>query len=105
MVKVPGGVMVRVIEALNGFKTKHAHWPVRLEIEARTLSALATYHLTPLGFFVLQSKIELAEGVDGKLVAFGMNGESFDYGEEGWQAEGRHSHDARAWLGITDDGE
>lgn len=78
-VKTPGGVTVRVIEALNGFRTKHGNWPERLEIEARTLADLATYSLTPLGFFQLQSKVDLAMGTDGKLVAFGPERQTFDY--------------------------
>lgn len=99
-VKAPGGVTVRVMEALNGFRTKHGRWPERLEVEARTLADLATYSLTPLGFFLLQSKVDLTMGTDGKLVAFGPGDQTFDYGDEGWRTEGKHAHDARAWLGI-----
>jgi hypothetical protein len=91
------------MEALNGFRTKYGKWPAQLEVEAGTLIDLATHSLTPLGFFIPQSKVELVLGPDGSLVARGSDSEAFDYGEEGWRTEGRHGHDARAWLGIQDD--
>lgn len=30
-IKVPGGIMVRLIEAVNGFRTKYGYWPDSLE--------------------------------------------------------------------------
>src|SRR5712692_8188914 len=59
-IKSPGGVLVRVIEALNGFKTKYGHWPRTLELDNETIALLATQSLTPRGFFLLHSKIDLA---------------------------------------------
>lgn len=99
-IKNEGGVAVRFIEALNGFKTKYGYWPDTIEAEAATICALATHCLTPLGFFLLQSKVDLIEGQPGVILAKGREGEVFDYGEEGWQGE--HRHDARAWLGFDD---
>jgi hypothetical protein len=99
-IKNSGGVAVRFIEALNGFKTKYGYWPDRIEAEPETICVLATHCLTPLGFFELQSKVELARGEPGKIVATARGDDAFDYGEEGWQTE--HGHDARAWLGLDD---
>lgn len=61
-IKSPGGITVRLIEVLNGFKTKYRHWPTTLEAEAETIAFLATTSLTPLGFFLLQSKVNLVTG-------------------------------------------
>ena len=97
-IRTPGGVSVRVLEAINGFRTKYGYWPTQIEAEAGTITALATHHLTPLGFYLLQSKIEIAEGPMGQLFAKGRDGDIFNYGEEGWRGE--HEHDARAWIGL-----
>ena len=59
-----------------------------------------THCLTPLGLYRLQSKVELREASDSVLVAIGKRGDTFDYGQEGWQGE--HQHDARQWLGLDD---
>lgn len=102
-IKFGGGLTVRLVEALNGFKTKFGYWPEVLEAEASTIAVLATECLTPLGFFLLQSKVEVKVGEDGKILAKGRSGDVFDYGDEGWQAVNGHKHDARAWLGLDDD--
>jgi hypothetical protein len=102
-IKSPGGITVRLIETLNGFKAKYGHWPTTLEAEAETIAFLATTSLTPLGFFLLQSKVNLVMGAEGKILAKGAREEVFDYGEEGWQSPDGHKHDARQWLGLDED--
>ena len=103
-VKSGGGIYERVFEALNGFKTKYGCWPNQLEIEPGCLSALITNHLTPLGFFHLQSTVEILEGGSEKILAKGQ-GQVFDYGEEGWKSEDGHRHDAKVWAGCVNDTE
>lgn len=98
---------MRVIEALNGFNRKHGYWPSTLTADCALISFLATTALTPLGFFLLQSKVELIEGAKGDIVANGRDGDSFSYSNEGWQdlpmREGAGVFDARAWLGLDAD--
>lgn len=101
-IKRPGGITVRFIEALNGFKTKYDYWPSVLEAEAETIAFLASESLTPLGFFLLQSKVNLHIGEQGKILAKGKCGDVFDYGDEGWQSENGRKHDARQWLGLDE---
>lgn len=50
-IKRPGGLTVRLVEALNGFRTKYGYWPTTIEMEASSIGVLATGCLTPLGFF------------------------------------------------------
>ena len=106
-IKSPGGITVRVIEALNGFRRKHGYWPSTLTADSALISFLATKSLTPLGFFLFQSKVELVEGAEGDVVASGRYGDTFSYGNEGWQdlpvREGTEVVDARAWLGLDSD--
>lgn len=97
-IKSPGGLTVRLVEALNGFRTKFGYWPTSVEMEASSIGVLATGCLTPLGFFLVQSKVDLVVGDDGKILAKGRNGDVFDYGDEGWRGE--HQHDAYTWLGL-----
>lgn len=101
MIRRPGGVTVRIIEALNGFRTRHGHWPVQLELDAETIATLACHYLTPQGFYQLQTHVSIVRGADGIILAKGERGETFDYGEEGWQNEQGHVHDAMVWLGLT----
>lgn len=106
-IKSPGGILVRAIDALNGFHRKHGYWPSTLTADSALISFLATTSLTPLGFFLLQSKVELIEGVEGDVVATGRDGDSFSYGNEGWHdlpvRDGAAIFDARAWLGLDAD--
>lgn len=101
-IKNPGGITVRFIEAINGFHTKHGYWPTMIEAEDATIAALATNCLTPLGFFLLQSKVELRSGEQGKIIAYGNERDIFDYGEEGLKLPAGHKHNARDWLGLDD---
>lgn len=98
-IKRPGGVLVRVLTTLNEFKAKHGYWPKKVELEAESLAALATYHLTPLGFFLLQSKIELSPGREGDVVATGREGNAYSYSNELGKFEGA-SNRADLWLGL-----
>ncbi len=102
-IKIPEGITFRFIEALNGFKAKYDYWPSVLEAEAETIAFLASQSLTPLGFFLLQSKVDLHIGEQGKILAKGKCGDVFDYGDEGWQFKNGHKHDARHWLGLDKD--
>jgi hypothetical protein len=102
-IKSRGGILVRSMEALNGFKTKYGYWPSVLEADAGTIAVLATECLTPLGFFLLQSKIDLVEGGEGHILSKGEVGDVFNYGDEGWQSESGHRHDAQTWLGLDDE--
>lgn len=101
-IKTQGGVVVRFIEAINGFRSKHGCWPSKVLAEEATIAHLATVSLTPLGFFLLQSKLEVVVGEQGRILALGDGGEVFDYGEEGWQESDGHRHDAMQWLGLDD---
>lgn len=97
-IKNQGGVLVRLMEAINGFRTKHGRWPSKVQVDETTIAHLATVSLTPLGLFLLQSRLELAIGEPDRILALGDEGEVFDYGEEGWQRANGQGHDAMQWL-------
>jgi hypothetical protein len=93
-----GGITVRFAQALEGFRAKHGYWPDVLEAHPGTIATLATYCLTPLGFFLLQSKVQVSVG-DVDLVARGRGDDKFDYGNEGWTQD-ESSESALTWLGL-----
>lgn len=49
-IKNQGGVLVRLMEAINGFRTKHGRWPTKVQVDETTIAHLATVSLTPLAF-------------------------------------------------------
>lgn len=98
-VKRTGGILTRVIATLNDFRAKHGYWPESLEIQASSISALVTYYLTPLGFFLVQSKVELKEGREGDIVARGRGSDIYSYSEEMGDFKS-HSNHAELWLGL-----
>jgi hypothetical protein len=102
MIKDAGGIFQRVIEALNGFRTKFGYWPKRLEMEAESLAVLSTQLLTPSGFFLMQSKLTISVCHAPQIVATGNDGHMFDYGTEGWSSPHGHTHSALKWLGLEE---
>ena len=102
-IKNPGGITVRFVEAINGFRNKFGYWPTKLEVDTETIAFMATVSFTPLGFFLVQSKIEISIGALDKMLAKGKAGDVFDYGEEGWESPSGHDHNARNWLGLDED--
>ncbi len=94
-----GGNLVRTLQALDGFMATHGSWPTRLQIRPECLVDLATHHLTPLGFYRLQSKVQLETSDELDLIARDEAGRLFDYGLYGWDVKNT-GQSAREWLGI-----
>ena len=92
-----GGHLARLLDTLNGFKEKYGHWPTRMHLPAPAVEALRATHLTPLGFQLLKSKLQLVEGKSDKLLAEDDAGLAFDYGKEGWSGK-RSPGGADEWL-------
>lgn len=98
-VKNHGGVLVRVLTTLNGFYAKNGSWPSTLQIQANSLAALALHHLTPLGFFLMQSKLDIVEGPEGDIIAADEDENTFSYSEEIDRAIDAPEI-AHQWLGL-----
>ena len=98
-VKRHGGVLVRVLTTLNEFKAKHGYWPAEIAIQPESLAALVTYHLTPLGFFLIQSKVVFKAGPEGDLVAKGKDRDTYSYSTEMGDFDGSANR-ADLWLGL-----
>lgn len=94
-----GGNLVRTLQTLDGFIATHGCWPTRLQMRPECLVDLAVHHLTPLGFYRLQSKVKLEISNELDLIACDEAGRLFDYGQHGWDVK-NVDQPARKWLGI-----
>lgn len=94
-----GSNLVRVLTAIDGFRRKHGSWPNQLQMHEAALVDLVTRHLTPFGFFLLQSKLKLEVAPETNIIAFDQHGRSFDYGQEGRHHE-PDGISAADWLGF-----
>lgn len=94
-----GGNFVRTLQALDGFRATHGCWPTRLQMSPACLADLAVHHLTPLGFYRLQSKVRLEISDESQLIARDESGRCFDYGRHGWDVKNM-GQPAREWLEI-----
>jgi hypothetical protein len=93
-----GGNIVRTLQAIDGFYATFGEWPTHLQMSAEHLATLVTHHLSPRGFFKLQSKIKLIVE-DGNLIASATSGRTFNYSLNGWDVHNT-GLSARAWLDI-----
>lgn len=104
-IKVPRNSTMRVVATLAGFRARYGRWPEAIDIDPGMLAAMATELLTPLGFFLLQSKLEVTTHVSGTVVArSSQQGEpvqKFEYGETCDRPEISSSAVAD-WLGWDD---
>lgn len=101
--KSAGGIMERFILATNAFKAKFGYWPTKIEAHEGTIAALATVHLTPLGFFLLQSRLDLEVSIEVDIRVSGQGRDALVYGDEDcFELAQGCKHDARAWLGWDD---
>ena len=87
-VKSAGGNLVRIGQAIDGFKTKYGYWPTALQADEETLNTLKKYHLTEEGFKQLSGFVSITPVTSGvSIVASGIGGDKFDYSREGWSGD------------------
>lgn len=87
-VKSAGGNLVRIGQAIDGFKTKYGYWPTALQIDAETLDMVKKYHLTDEGFKQLSGFVPITPVTgDVSIVTIGIGEDKFDYSREGWSGD------------------
>ena len=92
-----GGCLTRMLITLEGFHRKHGHWPTKYRLPKNALDDLKNVFLSPLGFQILTSKLQLVPEKVVVAIAEGEAGEVFDYDRD-------HGHygplisDAEKWL-------
>lgn len=88
---------IRVCAAIDGFRVRYGRWPARVRLFPDALDGLREHVLTPEGFAVLVSVIELVPDASAPVVAEGAEGESYSYGREGFPP--RPEEPALEWFG------
>ena len=89
---------VRVCAAIDGFRARYGRWPTRVRLFPAALEGLRDHVLTPQGFAVVVSVIELAPDEAAPMIAEGAAGESYNYGREGFVSP-RPEETTRDWFG------
>jgi ADP-ribose pyrophosphatase YjhB (NUDIX family) len=69
----------RILATLHGFHRKYGMWPHRLLMEKAMANAIVNNVLTPLGWQMLTSKLEIVAIDEGTVIAEGKDGASCDY--------------------------
>lgn len=92
----------RIVAVLNSFRKRFGDWPCRLLIGYGMASALQEEVLTPLGWEMLNERLELVIIEDAELIAVGVNGEQCDYSSDACELHSDQKPRADEWLwGIT----
>lgn len=69
----------RILSTINGFRRKYGEWPSRLLMDKGMADAIKAEILTPLGWALLASKLELVRIEEGTLFAENSKKQIFEY--------------------------
>jgi len=89
---------VRVCAAIDGFRARYGRWPARVRLFPGALENIRDHVLTPQGFAVVVSVVELVADDRAPMIAEGAEGESYSYGQEGFP-KSKPDDPARDWFG------
>jgi len=97
VVRQHGGYLVRVFQAIDGFRSCYGEWPTKLHLDAVAYEGLCS-HLTKLGIELLNMKIaiEIDDNGPSSIYASDESGRTLVYG---WVYR-KPDIDAFQWLGI-----
>ena len=74
---------VRILAAACGFRNAFGYWPTRILLHRGMADAIKDHVLTPLGWKMLASKLDLVPIDEGTVIAEGSSGPRHEYGGEG----------------------
>ena len=89
---------IRVCAAIDGFRARYGRWPTRVRLLPAALDGLRDHVLTPQGFAVVASVVELTPDEAAPMIAEDADGESYNYGREGFVSP-RPEEATRDWFG------
>lgn len=88
----------RIVATINGYHRKYGAWPVRLFLDAGMAGAIRNEVLTPLGWAIMASKLDIVPVENGGTIAEGPNGARCDYNvDPGEQIPSTGPH-AEEWI-------
>ena len=71
----------RILATIAGFRRQYGHWPKRLLMDRGMVEGIPKDILTPLGWDLLNQKLEIVTIDEGTLFAEGAAGERCEYGD------------------------
>ena len=71
----------RILAAVAGFRRQYGHWPKRILVNRGMVEAIPMHILTPLGWELLNQKLEIVTIDEGEVFAEGAADERFQYGD------------------------
>ena len=78
----------RILATVAGFRRQYGHWPTRLLLDCGMYEAVPRDILTPLGWKVLNQKLDIVAFDEGTIYAEGSGTERFEYGDHFHLQEG-----------------
>lgn len=89
---------VRVCSAIDGFRARFGRWPKRVRLMPIAFTNLVCDILTPIGYAVVSSVVELVPEDGAEMIADDGTGAEHSYGRDG-HAAGECDPPSRAWFG------
>lgn len=88
----------RVCAAVDGFRVLHGRWPKRVRVMPISFDNLVTEVLSPIGFALVSSYVELVPEDEAAMIADDATGAEYNYGEQGFP-QGELDPPTREWCG------
>lgn len=89
---------VRVCAAIDGFRQRYGRWPKRVRVMPVSFVDLVSHVLTPLGFALVSSFVELVPEDGAAMIAEDGMGAEYNYGELGFTKD-ELKPSTRDWFG------
>src|SRR5262245_50344585 len=89
---------IRVCAAIDGFRGRYGRWPKRVRLMPIAVVDLASHVLTPVGFALVSSVVQLVPEDDAEMIAEDGSGAEYRYGRDGGSA-GECEPPAYVWFG------
>jgi len=89
---------VRVCAAIDGFRVRYGRWPKRVRVMPVSFDDLVGHVLTPIGFALVSSYVELVPQDEAAMIADDGTGAEYNYGLQGFPA-GEADPPTRDWFG------
>ena len=88
----------RVCAAIDGFRVLHGRWPKRVRVMPISFDNLVAHVLTPIGFALVSSYVELVPEGGAAMIADDGTGAEYNYGEQE-SPRGKLDPRTRDWFG------
>ena len=89
---------VRLCAAIDGFRVRYGRWPKRVRVMPVSFDDLVGHVLTPTGFALVSSYVELVPEDEAAMIAEDGTGAEYNYGQQGFP-EAEADPPTRDWFG------